>query len=97
MYTGPVRGYQPVIVMHGILSSSLSMDTMVNFIKSAHSGTEVLNVDLFNDLVCLVYTCIPHATIITRACMLGFLCIQAYNAFNATCLVNIGDHSGMIT
>ncbi len=35
------------------------MELMVGFIKSAHPGTEVLNVDDFNDVVCS-YVCTPE-------------------------------------
>eukprot|EP00731_Ephydatia_muelleri_P021337 Em0013g1064a len=44
-----VNGYRPVVVMHGILSSYDSMTNMVQFIQKAHPGTEVLNVDAYND------------------------------------------------
>ena len=44
-------GYRPVIVMHGILDKPESMDQMVAFIQDAHPGTDVYNVDAFNDLV----------------------------------------------
>ena len=46
-----VNGYRPVVVMHGILSSYDSMTNMVQFIQKAHPGTEVLNVDAYNDAV----------------------------------------------
>ena len=45
------NAYRPVVVMHGILSSYDSMTDMVQFIQKAHPGTEVLNVDAFNDAV----------------------------------------------
>ena len=37
--------------MHGILDDYSSMDDLVSLIKGAHPGTEVYNVDAFNDLV----------------------------------------------
>ena len=43
-------GYRPVIVMHGILSDAADQEQLVGMIKKAHQGTEVLNVDLYNDL-----------------------------------------------
>ena len=43
-------GYRPVIVMHGILSSATAQRQLVDMIQQAHHGTEVLNVDMFNDL-----------------------------------------------
>ncbi len=51
VHAGPICAYQPVVLMHGILNSARYMDKMAEFITSAHPGTEVLNVDLFNDLV----------------------------------------------
>ncbi|KAL5470903.1 hypothetical protein EMCRGX_G028957 [Ephydatia muelleri] len=49
MLVSSVNGYRPVVVMHGILSSYDSMTNMVQFIQKAHPGTEVLNVDAYND------------------------------------------------
>ena len=46
-----VNGYRPVVVMHGILSSSDYMTDMVQFIQNTHPGTMVLNVDAYNDAV----------------------------------------------
>ena len=43
-------GYRPVIVMHGILSDAADQKQLVNMIQQAHQGTEVLNLDLYNDL-----------------------------------------------
>lgn len=37
--------------MHGILDKYTSMDGLVAMIQEAHPGTEVYNVDAFNDLV----------------------------------------------
>lgn len=45
-----VAGYKPVIVMHGINDDAKGMTTMVEFIQDAHPGTEVYNVDAFNNL-----------------------------------------------
>ena len=39
--------------MHGLLSGPASMETLKGFIEAAHPGTEVLNVDAYNDLVSL--------------------------------------------
>lgn len=47
-------GYKPVIVMHGINDDAKGMTTMVEFIQDAHPGTEVYNVDAFNNLVCQI-------------------------------------------
>ena len=45
------NGYRPVVVMHGVLSSSDTMTDLVQFIQKAHPGTMVLNVDAYNDAV----------------------------------------------
>lgn len=37
--------------MHGIFSSYESMDDLVSLIQSAHPGTEVYNIDAYNDAV----------------------------------------------
>ena len=37
--------------MHGILSNAETMTELVQFVKKAHPGTEVYNVDLYDDLV----------------------------------------------
>lgn len=44
------QSYRPVILMHGIVSGPASMADLEGFIKDAHPGTEVLNVDAYNDL-----------------------------------------------
>lgn len=44
-------GYLPVVIMHGILDDYTSMNELVEFIKEAHPGTDVYNIDAFNDLV----------------------------------------------
>lgn len=41
--------------MHGILSPYTDMNGLVAMIKDAHPGTEVYNVDAFNDLVSQYY------------------------------------------
>eukprot|EP00731_Ephydatia_muelleri_P021333 Em0013g1060a len=46
---GKLRYKEKLVVMHGILSSYDSMTNMVQFIQKAHPGTEVLNVDAYND------------------------------------------------
>lgn len=46
-----ISGYRPVIIMHGILSNAETMTELVQFVKKAHPGTEVYNVDLYDDLV----------------------------------------------
>ena len=37
--------------MHGILSDAEAMTQLVGYIKNAHPGTEVYNVDAYNNLV----------------------------------------------
>ena len=37
--------------MHGIFSDAEAMTLLVGYIKNAHPGTEVYNVDAYNDLV----------------------------------------------
>ena len=49
MLMGGVAPFRPVILMHGILSSAKHMERLASFIKSAHPGTEVLNVDIYPD------------------------------------------------
>ncbi len=70
---GPVCGYRPVVVMHGILESYRSMDKLVGFITTAHPGTDVLNVEDFDYLVCLcvhIILCVQDRLIATsRLCM----------------------------
>ena len=48
-----VDGYRPVILMHGILNDAESLQQLVNMITRSHNGTQVLNVDAFNDLASL--------------------------------------------
>lgn len=51
--------------MHGILDKYTSMDTLVAMIKEAHPGTEVYNIDAFNDLVSLdINNVVPKYTIV---------------------------------
>ena len=42
--------YRPVIMMHGILSSALDLEILRERISSSHPGTDILNVDLYEDL-----------------------------------------------
>lgn len=42
--------YRPVILLHGILSSALDMEILRDRILAAHPGTDILNVDLYEDL-----------------------------------------------
>ncbi|NP_001085801.1 lysosomal thioesterase PPT2-B precursor [Xenopus laevis] len=42
--------YKPVILVHGLLSSSKSFDKLIQFIKKAHPGTDIYPVDMFNHL-----------------------------------------------
>lgn len=48
---GSVTTYRPVVVLHGILASDTAMEEFVQYIQTAHPGTQVLNVDAYNDLV----------------------------------------------
>ena len=47
----PLKSYRPVILMHGVLSGPSSMEVLKLRIQSAHPGTEVLNVDAYNNIV----------------------------------------------
>ncbi|XP_064383693.1 lysosomal thioesterase PPT2-A-like [Halichondria panicea] len=42
--------YRPVIIFHGIFGTSAHMDDLVALIKGAHNGTEVHNIDGYDDL-----------------------------------------------
>lgn len=42
--------YRPVIMMHGILSSALDLEILRERISSSHPGTDILNVDLYENL-----------------------------------------------
>lgn len=59
--------------MHGILDNPTSMDSLVAMIKEAHPGTEVYNIDAFNDLVSLDIdndqTVVPKYTIVCISCV----------------------------
>ena len=46
-----LQSYRPVILMHGLMSSPAGLAELEGFIKDAHPGTEVLNVDAYNGLV----------------------------------------------
>ena len=50
MLMGSVAAFRPVILMHGILSSAKHMEHLASFIKWAHPGTVVMNVDIFSNL-----------------------------------------------
>ena len=50
MLMGSVAAFRPVILMHGILSSAKHMEHLASFIKRAHPGTVVMNVDIFSNL-----------------------------------------------
>eukprot|EP00731_Ephydatia_muelleri_P038704 Em0869g2a len=49
-HPGSVTTYRPVVVLHGILASDTAMEEFVQYIQTAHPGTQVLNVDAYNDL-----------------------------------------------
>lgn len=42
-------GYRPVILMHGLFASSETMDILEKMITAAHPGTQVQNIDAYND------------------------------------------------
>ena len=50
MLIGAVAPYRPVILMHGVLSSARGMDRLASFIKQAHPGTVVQNVNIYSNL-----------------------------------------------
>lgn len=61
---GIVITYRPVVVLHGIVASDASMAGFVNYIQTAHPGTQVLNVDGYNDLVSsLLLRCLRGAAV----------------------------------
>ena len=37
--------------MHGIMDSYKSMDDLIAFINAAHPGTDIYNIDAYNDIV----------------------------------------------
>ena len=41
--------YRPVIIFHGILSNAKNMEDLVDLIQSAEPGTQVYNIDGFDD------------------------------------------------
>ncbi len=45
--------YKPVIIFHGILASSASMDDLVKLIKESHNGTEVHDIDGYDGVMSL--------------------------------------------
>lgn len=45
----PSDAYRPVVLMHGVLSNAKYMEHIRDYITKAHSGTPILNVDLFDD------------------------------------------------
>ena len=44
--------YKPVIIMHGILDHASDMQDLADFITSAHPGTNVSLINLFEELDC---------------------------------------------
>ena len=55
--------------MHGIFDDYTSMNELVQYIERAHPGTDVYNIDAFNDLVSeckCYYVFIPFLTIYNR-------------------------------
>jgi len=53
--TGLVAAYRPVIIMHGILGGYKHMEELAGFVREAHPGTEVYNVNAYNDHVCGIF------------------------------------------
>ena len=45
----PGDTYRPVVLMHGVLSNAKYMEHVRNFITTAYPGTQILNVNLFDD------------------------------------------------
>lgn len=43
------ESYRPVILMHGIFASYHDMDGLTSMISEAHPGTNITNVDAYND------------------------------------------------
>ena len=64
---GLTNGYRPVILMHGVqfLLGPKGLSGLANFIKDAHPGTVVTNVDAFTGMV----SHIQSSIIIMCACM----------------------------
>lgn len=44
------NAHRPVIIMHGILTSSRDMETLVSMVAAARPGTSITNVDAYNYL-----------------------------------------------
>jgi len=44
-----VSSYKPVVLLHGILSAHEEMEVMANYITSAHPGTEIHNIALYEN------------------------------------------------
>jgi len=49
MLLRPSGTYRPVVLMHGVLSNAEYMEHVRNFITAAYPGTQILNVNLFDD------------------------------------------------
>ena len=53
--TGLIAAYRPVIMMHGIFGGYKHMEELAGFVREAHPGTEVYNVDAYSDRVCSIF------------------------------------------
>ena len=44
-----VFGYKPVVLLHGILSAHEEMEELAGYITSAHPGTKIYNIAMYED------------------------------------------------
>ena len=44
-----VSGYKPVVLLHGVLSAHEEMEVLAGYITSAHPGTEIYNIALYEN------------------------------------------------
>ena len=44
-----VSGYKPVVLLHGVLSAHEEMEVLAGYITSAHPGTVVHNIAMYED------------------------------------------------
>ena len=47
LFTRISSSYKPVILLHGILSAHEEMETLADYITTAHPGTEIYNIALY--------------------------------------------------
>lgn len=50
MFSSVVLCYKPVIIVHGILDHASDLNNLANFIRSAHPGTNVTLIPIFEEV-----------------------------------------------